>query len=184
MLHRLAPMGITTAELGLGLPGAASLYEGWMQTRYFGDPSDVLGNVWMNSLLAPPTAANPMPLQSGGVLRIPVLASLPGLGPAPDDGWPVVLFQHGVTSNRTSMIAIADAFAHPRRRGGARRPRDCTDAHSGAVRHARRPRPHRAALAARPPLDRPRKPGPGGVARRLARRLVRVRGLRLQSQRR
>ena len=111
MPHRLAPMGISTAELGLGLPGAASLYVGWMHIRYFGDPSDVLGSVWVNSELAPPTAANPMPLPRGGLLRIPVLASLPGVGRAPDDGWPVVLFQHGVTSNRTSMIAIADAFA-------------------------------------------------------------------------
>ena len=33
--HRLAPMGITTADLGLGLPGAAGLYAGWMQIPYF-----------------------------------------------------------------------------------------------------------------------------------------------------
>ena len=58
----------------------------------------------------PPTAANPQPLPRGGLLRVPVLASSPAAG-RPPDGWPVVLFQHGVTSNRTSMIAIADAFA-------------------------------------------------------------------------
>ena len=109
--HRLAPMGITTADLGLGLPGAAGIYAGWMQIPYFGDPGDVLGSVWVNSELAPPTAANPQPLPSGGLLRVPVLASRPSATRAPADGWPVVLFQHGVTSNRTSMIAIADAFA-------------------------------------------------------------------------
>ncbi len=59
MPHQLVPTGITTADLGLGLPGAASLYVGWMQIPYFGDPGDVLGSIWVNSDLAPPTAANP-----------------------------------------------------------------------------------------------------------------------------
>ena len=111
MPHRIVPMGITTAHLGLGLPGAAALYTGWMQIPYYGDPGDVLGSVWVNSELMPPTAANPHPLPRGGLLRIPVIASLPSGGSAPADGWPVVLYQHGVTSNRTTLIAIADAFA-------------------------------------------------------------------------
>src|SRR3546814_5166859 len=29
----------------------------------------------------------------------------------PADGWPVVIFQHGITGNRTQMIAIAPALA-------------------------------------------------------------------------
>ncbi len=111
MPHQIVPMGITTAHLGLGLPGAAALYTGWMQIPYYGDPGDVLGSFWVNSELMPPTAANPHPLPRGGLLRIPVLASLPGRGNAPDAGWPVVLYQHGVTSNRTTLAAIADAFA-------------------------------------------------------------------------
>ena len=111
MPHQIVPMGITTADLGLGLPGAASLHVGWMQTPYFGDPGDVLGSVWINSEFMPPTASNPQPLPRGGLLRIPVIASLPARGNAPDAGWPVVLYQHGVTSNRTTLVAIADAFA-------------------------------------------------------------------------
>ena len=111
MPHKLVPMGITTADLGLGLPGAAALYSGWMQIPYYGDPADVLGSVWVNSDLAPPTAANPQPLPRGGLLRVPVLASLPGAVRPRGGNWPVVVFQHGVTSNRTSMLAIADAFA-------------------------------------------------------------------------
>ena len=111
MPHQIAPMGITTAHLGLGLPGAATLHAGWMQIPYYGDPNDVLGSFWINSDFAPPTAANPHPLPRGGLLRIPVFATTPSSGEAPPGGWPVVLFQHGVTSNRTSMIAIADAFA-------------------------------------------------------------------------
>ncbi len=111
MPHQIVPMGITTADLGVGLPGAAALYTGWMQVPYYGDPGDVLGSFWVNSELMPPTAANPHPLPRGGLLRIPVVASLPSRGSAPDAGWPVVLYQHGVTSNRTTLVAIADAFA-------------------------------------------------------------------------
>ena len=111
MPHQIVPMGITTADLGVGLPGAAALYTGWMQIPYYGDPGDVLGSFWVNSELMPPTAANPHPLPRGGLLRIPVAASLPSRGSAPDAGWPVVLYQHGVTSNRTTLVAIADAFA-------------------------------------------------------------------------
>ena len=111
MPHHIAPLGLTTADLGLRLPGAAALHAGWIQIPYFGDPADVLGSFWLNSDSAPPTAANPVPLPRGGLLRIPVLATTPRAGPAPPGGWPVVLFQHGVTSNRTSLVAIADAFA-------------------------------------------------------------------------
>ena len=111
MPHQIVPMGITTADLGLGLPGAAALHTGWLQIPYYGDPGDVLGSFWVNSELMPPTAANPHPLPRGGLLRIPVMASLPARGNAPDAGWPVVLYQHGVTSNRTTLVAIADAFA-------------------------------------------------------------------------
>ena len=94
MPHRIVPMGITTADLGLGLRGAAALHTGWMQIPYYGDPGDVLGSFWVNSELMPPAAANPHPLPRGGLLRIPVMASLPARGNAPDAGWPVVLYQH------------------------------------------------------------------------------------------
>lgn len=39
---------------------------------------------------------------------IPLLVSVPKQGSAP---WPVVIFQHGITRNRTDMVAVADAFA-------------------------------------------------------------------------
>ena len=93
MPHKLVPLGITTADLGLGLPGAATLYAGWIQIPYYGDPADVLGSFWVNSDFMPPTAANPQPLARGGLLRIPVLVSLPSSGVSRGGrGWPVVLF--------------------------------------------------------------------------------------------
>jgi hypothetical protein len=109
----LAPMGITTANLGLGLPGLASLYTGALDIVYYGNPTpaNLLTSVWVNSSFVPPTRANPAPLPQGGPRRIPVLASLPAGATKPTAGWPIVVIQHGVTVNRTVMIAMADAFA-------------------------------------------------------------------------
>jgi len=56
---------------------------------------------------------NPLPVESGAE-TVPLLISMPdetatGLT-EPAAGWPVVIFQHGITSNRTSVLGIADAL--------------------------------------------------------------------------
>jgi hypothetical protein len=110
----LVPMGITTANLGLGLPGYASLYVGFLEILYYGDPNDPLGSVWINSSFEPPTRDDPVPLPRGGLQRIPMLAALPNATsgqPRPQNGWPIAIIQHGVRVNRTIMITMADAFA-------------------------------------------------------------------------
>lgn len=123
----LGPMGITTADLGLGLPGIADLYAGYIEIPYFTDPTDPLGRtepaqgVWINANLQPLTRDDPVtpvvesaPIPRGGILRIPVLASLPNAGSGqaqPPGGWPVAILLHGVTRSRTIMVTIADAFA-------------------------------------------------------------------------
>ncbi|WP_457744519.1 hypothetical protein [Sulfurimonas sp.] len=43
-------------------------------------------------------------------ITIPVLATIP-TGDMPSAGWPVVIFQHGITQNRTNLLAISEAFA-------------------------------------------------------------------------
>ena len=59
------------------------------------------------------TQYNPLPIESGPE-TVPILISMPdeavtGLT-KPGTGWPVVIYQHGITSNRTSMLALADAL--------------------------------------------------------------------------
>mgnify|MGYP004002808581 FL=1 len=55
------------------------------------------------------TGMNTMPLATGTEM-IPVLVGLP-LVPRPANGWPVVIFQHGITRNRTDLYAVVDALA-------------------------------------------------------------------------
>src|SRR2546430_17421154 len=49
-------------------------------------------------------------------VQIPVLASVPNAASAfgavsPTAGWPLLIFQHGLTGNREDMFAVADSFA-------------------------------------------------------------------------
>lgn len=113
-LAAVIPTGLTTADLGLGLPGIADLYVGFIEVPYYGDRNDPLGSVWVNNALEPPTRGNPTPIAQSGALRIPILAALPNafsLKTKPPGGWPMVIMQHGVTRNRMDMVAMADAFA-------------------------------------------------------------------------
>ena len=60
------------------------------------------------------TFANPLPVATS-LQRIPVIMTIPNANagvPKPSAGWPVVIFQHGITRNRTDMLAIAGALAH------------------------------------------------------------------------
>ena len=42
---------------------------------------------------------------------IPLLMTIPNTSAKPANGWPVVIFQHGITQNRTNLLAVADALA-------------------------------------------------------------------------
>jgi hypothetical protein len=104
----------TTAQLGLGVPGIASIYTGYLEVPYYGDPANPLTSFWLNVQQAPPNAQNPTPVARVPSKRIPLLATLPNAGSGrtePASGWPVVIFQHGITLNRTVMFAMADLFA-------------------------------------------------------------------------
>ncbi len=68
--------------------------------------------------LAKPTRTDPiapvhrrMDLNSKETVDIPVLASIPKECPMPKSGYPVVIFQHGITQNRTNLLAVSETFA-------------------------------------------------------------------------
>ncbi len=109
----ITPAGITTADLGQGLPGIADIYVGFMQVPYYMDPADPQGSFWVGAGESLLTRFNPTPMVRT-TLRIPVLASLPNASSGqtqPPGGWPVAIYQHGVTDNRLSLFAIADSMA-------------------------------------------------------------------------
>jgi pimeloyl-ACP methyl ester carboxylesterase len=106
----LAPAG-TTAQLGLGVPSFANIYVGYLDIAYYGDPANPLTSFWVNSSLVPPNVQNPTPFARVAHRRIPLLVTLPNNQPRPPAGWPVVIFQHGITLNRTVMFSMADSFA-------------------------------------------------------------------------
>jgi len=115
-------------------PGIADLYIGTTAIPYYlgvpsaDNPTAPLTDFWTAEPGAyiPPfsqfgldptstnvTVANPIPVQTSTEF-IPVIMTVPNANSGrtrPDAGWPVVIFQHGITGNRTQMLAIADTFA-------------------------------------------------------------------------
>jgi len=104
--------------------GAANIHVGTIQVPYYltapsttTTPSAALNSFWhgaRGSLLSYLTG-NITPVATS-TQTIPMLVSIPKTtggvcGAMPSAGWPVVIFQHGITGNRTNMLAIADAMA-------------------------------------------------------------------------
>ena len=59
------------------------------------------------------TVANPIPVKTGDQ-TVPMIVTIPNASSGmskPADGWPVVIFGHGITGNRTNALAMADAMA-------------------------------------------------------------------------
>jgi hypothetical protein len=60
------------------------------------------------------TRFNPLPVATVKALQVPVLMTVPNVtsGMAkPMTGWPIVLFEHGLTADRTNLILIGDSLA-------------------------------------------------------------------------
>lgn len=131
---RLAPTGINLSQLGLGLPNVADVFIGTQDLPYYLDapsasnPTAVLTTFWQaapggyvapfNQLGLDPTStnltfANPIPVRKS-TQTVPVLLTVPNAGSGktkPASGWPIVIFNHGITRNRTDMLAIAATMA-------------------------------------------------------------------------
>ena len=105
----------TTADFGGA--GAANIHVGTIDIPYYlaADDDAQLGaagpavGFWENSGGAGSfiTPIDSLPVAQS-TQRIPLLLSIPLAGSGP---WPVVIFQHGITADRTSLLAIADNLA-------------------------------------------------------------------------
>ena len=126
----IVPTGLTTAAAGL--PPIADIYVGFIDLPYYlvapsvGNPTASLTGFWKgppcgtacSSLGLDPTSTNltvlnRMPVVNSTV-RVPVLMTVPNAASGhlkPGAGWPIVMFQHGITRNRTDMLAISATMA-------------------------------------------------------------------------
>nr|MBX2880991.1 Ig-like domain-containing protein [Granulosicoccus sp.] len=106
-----------------GLAGKADVYIGTLDLPYYQtapaaenpDFDAVLNGFWTAANGGFVTRFNPAP-ESTTTVTVPVLMTTPNGnsavgGTAPASGWPVTIFQHGITRNRTDMLALADAMA-------------------------------------------------------------------------
>lgn len=133
---QVAPTGLTTADVlppGAS-PGIADVLIGVVELPYFlgvpsaQNPIAPLNQFWeaapgnyippFDALGLDPTStnitvANPLPVERARQVA-PILVTVPNAfsGRAkPAGGWPVVIFQHGITGNRSQALAIADTLA-------------------------------------------------------------------------
>jgi pimeloyl-ACP methyl ester carboxylesterase len=115
-------IGRTTAQVNPLLSGHATIYVGTLSIPYYLNRTAPLTGYWQgnpSSLDASSrflTRFNPVPVPTE-TLRVPVLVTVPnansaGGGVKPATGkWPALIFEHGITRNRTDMLAVADSFA-------------------------------------------------------------------------
>ncbi len=110
----LTLVGDTSTLLGAG-PGIADVYAGALTLPYYltNDtvPTDPLSKFWRGAGDTNLTQFNTAPLKTSDE-TVPLLLSVPNIPAKPGGGWPVVIFQHGISSNRTAMLAIADSLAN------------------------------------------------------------------------
>jgi pimeloyl-ACP methyl ester carboxylesterase len=113
--------GLTTAQANPRLLGHATIYVGTLSIPYYLSRPEPLSGYWQGnpSPLDPSsrflTRFNPVPVPTE-TLAIPVLVTVPNANSAPGSakpagGWPALIFEHGITRNRTDMLAVADSFA-------------------------------------------------------------------------
>lgn len=130
----IAPTGKTLADLGVGLPPVADIYIGTIDLPYYlsapsaSNPTAPLTAHWnaapgayipqcapfgLDPTSTNLTACNPLPVATS-TQTVPMLMTLPNARSGktkPAAGWPLVIFQHGITRNRTDMFAIAGTLA-------------------------------------------------------------------------
>lgn len=131
----LQPTGLTIQQAIPSLPPIADIVVGFIDLPYYltapspANPTAPLNTFWTAppcgqvpscaQLLGPNnpstflTALNPRPVATGTV-RVPVLMTVPNAASGrtkPASGWPLVIFQHGITRNRTDGLAISATLA-------------------------------------------------------------------------
>ncbi|MFZ1389017.1 MAG: Ig-like domain-containing protein [Thiolinea sp.] len=111
----MSPALGTTKTFSSLLRGKANVHAGTLAVPYYLKAKEPLTSYWQGAGATNLTRFNPAP-QVKSTQTIPVLMTVPnatslaGATP-PATGWPVIIFQHGITRSRLDMLAIADTLA-------------------------------------------------------------------------
>jgi hypothetical protein len=118
----LAP-GMPATTAAFQGKGFADVYVGVLTLPYYLSTTEpgIDTGFWNASAASAPdktstftTRFNPFPIPTVKALQIPVLMTVPNATSGtsqPATGWPVTIFQHGLTANRTNLFGIADSLA-------------------------------------------------------------------------
>ncbi len=120
----LQDLGKTTKDINPQLQGYAEVFVGKLSIPYYAgipsssDPTAPLTNFWHAANGGFLTRYNTQAAPTGTV-TVPVIMTIPaqgspyfaGGGTYPSAGWPVAIFQHGITRDRLDDLAVADTFA-------------------------------------------------------------------------
>ncbi len=129
----IVPTGMNLSQINPALPPIADVYVGAIDLPYYlaapsaTAPTAPLAGFWRAApgAYVPPfagmldpsstfvTFANPLPV-ANSTQRVPLLLTIPNATsnrPKPAAGWPVVIYQHGITRDRTDMFAVAGTLA-------------------------------------------------------------------------
>jgi len=115
----MVPTGMTTADVNEAAPGAADLFVGTLDLPYYltapANPNDAaaISSFWRPEEGEFITGLNPVPVATS-TQTIPVLMTVPNASSSqtmPANGWPVAIFVHGITNDRTFMLTVADTMA-------------------------------------------------------------------------
>lgn len=115
----VVPTGLDLSMLNAALPPIADVYVGQLGIPYYLDPAAPLTGTWNAAPGGPGvpstnlTRFNPVPVAKAQ-FAIPLFLTVPNVASGhakPGNGWPVVVFQHGITGNRVQAAAIAGAYA-------------------------------------------------------------------------
>ena len=131
---RVAPTGRNLSQFNPALPPIADVYIGTIDVPYYltapsaANPTAILTGFWraapgaytpqFSGLGLDPTStnltfANPVPVAQS-TQTIPFILTVPNAASQrtkPSSGWPIVIFQHGITSDRTAALGIAGTMA-------------------------------------------------------------------------
>jgi pimeloyl-ACP methyl ester carboxylesterase len=106
-------IGTTGTLVGGTSPDLANVYQGVFSVPYYQSQSAPTSGRWLTGTGAEVTsysilaAAGPA---ATATLNIPVMISTPKTV-KPGTGWPTIIFQHGITGDRTNMLGLADGAA-------------------------------------------------------------------------